>query len=129
MTSYSYTRCARKRGAVRLTKLGEGVLLYFNFLQMTACALLVMSLISIPVLDMCLSGSGIHPDDMDPLYLAATTIGNSTSLQSVALNDVLAWLQPPVLLGCFPQLAMQAPGLCVGTRPTWMWVFLRTCQK
>ena len=129
MTSYSYTRCARKRGAVRLTKLGEGVLLYFNFLQMTACALLVMSLISIPVLDMCLSGSGIHPDDMDPLYLAATTIGNSTSLQSVALNDVLAWLQPPMLLGCFPQLAMQAPGLCAGTRPTWMWVFLRTCPK
>ncbi len=58
--------------------LGNGVSLYFQFGMTMACALFVMSLLSLPSLIMIYPGTGISPQDRDALALYRYTLGKLT---------------------------------------------------
>ena len=57
-------------------KLGDGISLYFRLLSYLGWLFMLMMIVALPSLGLNLAGSRIEEDEVDPLGLAYTTIGN-----------------------------------------------------
>jgi hypothetical protein len=57
-------------------ELGVGVRMYFQFVKSIGVALLIMSILSVPLIFFALKGKGIAVEDQDPLSLYKFSLGN-----------------------------------------------------